>query len=134
MEQNPYYERGLRKILTTPTEVRAIPTTEETTMTHIGGQAKVEAASAARSAGREFRRKRLADIIGFRKKELDVQKEQGRTAAKIGIANLALQGVGGYQQLQEAEKQSAIFGEIANLKKELLLLMKRHYAEMKDSY
>lgn len=130
MAQNLFYQRGLRKVLSTPTEVRAIPTTEETTMTHIGGQAKQDAATVARSKSRGFRRKRLADVMRFRRKELSVAEEQGKTATKIELANLGLTGIAGWQNIQESQRQGLIFDEMANLNRELVSIKRRHYEEL----
>ena len=128
--QNFYYQRGLRKLLTTPTEVRAIPTTEELTMTHVGGQAKEEAGEVARSQSRAFRKKRLADVMRFRGKKLSAAKEQGRRATVIQLGNLALTGVGGYRNIQQAEKQSAMFEEIGKSYEDLKNIQKRYYEQL----
>ena len=128
--QNLYYQRGLRKLLSTPTEVRAIPTTEELTMTHVGGKAKEEAGEVARSASRSFRKKRLADVIQFRKKKLSVEKEQGKAATAIQLGNLALTGYGGYRNIQAANQQSAMFEDMMGLNEQLLDIKRKHYAAL----
>lgn len=102
--QNLFYQRGLRKVLSTPTEVRAIPTTEETTMTHVGGQAKEEAGMVAKAQGLAFRRKRLADVVRFGRKQLSVEKKQGKRATAIQLGNLALTGYGGYRNIQQQKE------------------------------
>lgn len=130
MAQNIYYQRGLRKLLSTPTEERAIPTTEETTMTHVGGKAKEEAILAARSKSRVLRRQKLADVVGLRKERLSIQKEQGRKATAIQLGNLALTGMGGYRNIQTAQRQSTMFDEMVDLNKQLLDIKRRHYASL----
>ena len=137
---NPYYyERGLRKIERTPKDVAATPSNEELTLSYV----------AAKSAEEE-RVKGVAGRLSLKEKWLDEQARehgqemalardtlssagtQNRRATFLSLANVGLEGAGGYLKLQEVKKQEKMYEQFIEERRGLLKAQQDAFSVVKD--
>jgi len=58
-----YFQRGLRKIIQTPPEVKAIPNVEAAVAEYVAGKTAKSARAGAKTASRNLRKSKLAEIV-----------------------------------------------------------------------
>ena len=134
-----FYERGLRKIARTPQEVAATPSNEELTLSYVAGK-----------TAEEERVKGVAGRLNLKEKWLDEQARehgqemalardalsaagrQNRGATALSVANLGLEGAGGYLKFQEVKKQEKMYEQFIEERRELVKAQQDSFSVIKD--
>jgi len=134
-----YYGRALRRVMATPQDVRAIPSTEDITLKYVSSRAGEEEEAKSREATRKIGRERLkergrqaGERLALKKEGLREARRQGKWATGISLANLALTGWGGYIKIKEAEKQEALTEKRMQAIDELMGLKRKYQSDLSD--
>jgi len=134
-----YYGRALRRVMATPQDVQAIPSTEDITLQYVSTRAGEEEQAKSRAASREIGRERLkerrrqaGERLALKKESLRESRRQGKWATGISLANLALTGWGGYIKIKEAEKQEALTEKRIKAVDELMGLKRKYQSDLSD--
>lgn len=133
-----YYERGLRKIERTPSGVEG-PSEEDLTLAYVARKSVRDERAREEAQGRELAEMRLAEVnrqagesLDLRRDVLEDLKTQNKWATTIGLANLGIEGMGGYARLKQIEKQEGFNTLLAKHAGEMVDLKKALYSDIMD--
>jgi hypothetical protein len=132
-----YLEKAYRRAGAMPQSVQALPDLGEITLQ--GVAAKAAAAGEAEGMGQELslaqqrldeRARQATERLGLQREELRAGRKGNVWATGIGLANLALTGMGGAAQIKEAEKQEDFYAKLLAQREEIQGIKQRQFESM----
>lgn len=133
-----YLEKAYRKAASMPASAQAQPDLGAITLKGVSEMATAE--QEAQSAGQRLelaqaklaeRARQAQETTGFKQEELRAARKGNVWATGIGLANLALTGLGGAAGIKEAEKEEAFRTKMLAGREEMKAIQERQLEDLK---